>query len=213
MSNSYVLFLFHSYPAVHRRRSRRSRDDTEHEPIHWRYIMNLIPFKILSLDESLANNTLQPQDSVSGDSPVDYHDHLTYSADALIDSEEHQVSPTVSVKKVTQFELANMTNIQQLNESKVEDRDNLQNESINPPSTANVIRVKRMSNFNSTIRRRISRATSRRMARVKITKILRKISSRNQRSRSVSFISINQSAPDAHRGVTVRRVSRATLNS
>ena len=188
MSNSYVLFLFHSYPAVHRRRSRRSRDDTEHEPIHWRYIMNLIPFKSLSLNESLANNTLQPQDSVSGDSPVDYHDHLTYSADALIDSEEHQVSPTVSVKKVTQFELANMTNIQQLNESKVEDSDNLQNESINPPSTANIIRVK-------------------------ITKILRKISSRNQRSRSVSFISINQSAPDAHRGVTVRRVSRATLNS
>lgn len=175
----------------------------------------------VSLDESFGNNTLQTQCSVTSDSPLNpYNNNLTSSTNTLIDFEEHRNSTTVSVKKVTQIELANMTNIQQLNDSKVKDEDDLHIDSMNRPATVSVIRVKRLPNLNSTSEnninttgKRVTRAISRRNGRVKITKILRKISSKTQRSCSASFISTIQQSPDNPRGVTVRRLSRATVDT
>ena len=159
---------------------------------------------------------------MSSDTPANgQHVNLSDSAIALTDLGEHQNPPTVSVRKVTQSEIANMTNIQQVNESKLKDDENPCNDSINRPSTVSVIRVKRMPSLNSnsegnlnTTRFKSARAASKRIRQVTITRILRKISSRNQRSHSAIFIDANRSSVvNNNEGVTMTQVSKTIIDT
>lgn len=142
-----------------------------------------------SNNESFNNNKLPTVHPGTRSPPLtNFDSKISDSTAVLTETEDRRIPTTVSVKKVSRVEPLNMSNNQQLNESKVKD-------DINRPTTVNVVRLKRVPNLNATDEgtpEDVSNETSKQFDQVTVTKLSRKKSSKSQRSRSASSTSVDQ---------------------
>ena len=145
-----------------------------------------------SYDESVTNSALRTAYPTRRlPSTMNLGSKLSDSTTMLTDGEGHPNLSTVSVKKVTPSELANMSNIQKFNEDKTKGNDNSNSDSLNRPTTVNVVRVRRIPNLNTTDEdnptiQDTSSATTKKTNRVMVTKLPR------DKSRSTSLTSVHQ---------------------
>jgi hypothetical protein len=159
-------------------------------------------------NDSLLNSALGGKNSMMSTFSAHLTRSLSDPASVLTDLEEHKVSSTVSVKKVRRFDIANMDNIQNLNEIKNtyiksfnsgDDNDG-NNSSIQRP-TVTVLGMNRLPNTVETNKRRssmISTAPSK-TAQINLTKLSRIKSTTNRRPRAssvgnVSVIHVDKSS-------------------
>ena len=145
-----------------------------------------------SYNESVTNSALSTAyPTIRRPSSMNLSSKLSDTTTVLTDSDRHSNLSAVSVKKVTPSELANMSNIQKFNEDKTKGNDNSNNDSLNRPTTVNVVRVRRIPNPNTTDEdnltiRDTSSATSKKTNRVMVTKLPR------DKSRSASLTRVHQ---------------------
>ena len=210
MVSAYVICItcipcyFLRSPAARRRRQKRSTDEKEYGPVYQFYMKNRIqrrrsfhriPPSSLSCNQSAGKRTLRTECSVISSSSVGDYLNLPDSVISLTNVEKKRNQSAVSVKKLPQSEIANMTNIHQLNPNKAKGDDHhLDNDSIYPSSTVNVIRVMRVPNLTGTDNdnsdldeKNISSRKWKKFDRVRITKLPRSKSSRTQRPGSTSI--------------------------
>ena len=207
------MFFVHRSPAARRRRRRRSADGTEQQAIRWRHLMDRTRTKRLftQIDQSNSSSTrssdvstLHTKYSVISDPSTYMHQILSKQPNTQLDlKKQHDIPSTVSVKKVTQSEIAKMTNIQKFTDRNMKEVTTADDVTTMPNThtfrpMVNVSRVSRVSEIDSTdkttwntIRQEIPKRTSTRIRSVTMTQIPRIRSTRVRQSRASSVGNVN----------------------
>ena len=156
-------------------------------------------------NESSGDSALRTEYSTISDRSTDLHSRFSVPPTVLTNVEEHRISSAVSVKRVTQAEVANMSNIQKFpskNNSAMKSThdDNEKEHSVRSQQpVVKVVRVKKAFTMNTTndfnmntLPLEISNETRNQTGRVSVSKVQRSKSSNSQlRRRASSADSIN----------------------
>lgn len=218
------------YPGAKRRRRRNSSD--ERGTMQWSETGNLSWKRTLftrmrgpsSLgSESFADHTLRTECSILDNSSVLSQSRSPATITVIADIDDQRISSAVSVRKVSQAEIAKMDYLQKAMSKKNSHGnplDNDQNSSVNSQSTVKVVRVKKVphmdeideSNLNDIPLEDLS-ARSRQSDRVPVTRVYRSQSSKCPRPRAssasgTSVIHVHRSLREVEPRVNQSRISR-----
>ncbi len=125
--------FFNRGPAARRRRKKNYAEGGEQQTVLWRNRPDLTQpiraIRQLYQPSSLSNDPLvnSTRRATMSSFPTDLSRSLCDSATVLTDLEEHKTSSTVSVKKISRSDIANMNNIQKFNQSRNADINSAKN--------------------------------------------------------------------------------------
>ena len=231
--NDFETFFFlNRYPGARRRRRRSSTD--ERGTMQWGHIDKLTwkrarftrmrEANSCSI-ESSADNKLLAECSILDKALVDVHLRPSASVTVITDVDGQRISSAVSVKRVTQAEIAKMDNIQQCISKKNPHVNSLDNEKystrISGPMVK-VVRVKKAPHMDETDESNMNNipledmsTTSKPPDRVPVTRVRRNQSRQGPRHRassagSISVIRVNRSLLEVQSGVNRSKTSRTS---